>query len=280
MNVWAPFSPCTTACVSRVTPRAPFSVASRRFASVTRVLAALPRGGRLTDPDVLQARAKAMLDALDVRLDASAERLSVPGPVGTLVVANHISWLDILVLLAVEPVTMLAKREVAGWPFIGTAAGRAGTRFIDRDSLYALPAAVDDLAALLRSGRSVMAFPEGTTRCSGTGGTLRRAVFQAAVDAAAPIRPATLSYLRHDRPTTIAAYVGDDTFAASFRRVLTTDALTARLLLHPPIHPRPGADDRRALAARAQSAIRLPPAPPGRHVSRSHRGRLHPPNGG
>lgn len=69
---------------------------------------------------------------------------------------------------------------------IGSMARHAGTRFINRDSLHALPGTISDLSELLRDGHSIMVFPEGTTGCRGAGGTLRRAVFQAAVDAAAP----------------------------------------------------------------------------------------------
>lgn len=259
MNVWAPASLCTSECVFHAAPPVPSPVTARRLAAVLRgVAGALLLGGRLADPGERRARARAVLDALDIRLDLPEDGLSVPGRPGTLVVANHISWLDVLVLQAVEPVTMLAKREIGQWPLIGPMARHAGTRFIDRDSLRALPATVGELSSLLGEGRSVMVFPEGTTWCSGAGGPFRRAVFQAALDAAAPIRPVTLTYLQHDRPSTVAAYVGDDTFASSFRRVLSADGLTARLRPHPPIHPVPGLDDRRTLALRAHSTVHRP----------------------
>ncbi|TVL92598.1 hypothetical protein CD790_10595 [Streptomyces sp. SAJ15] len=179
------------------------------------------------------------------------------GPVpGTLVVANHISWLDVLALLAVEPVTMLAKREVAGWPVVGGLVRRAGTLFIDRDSLRGVPDAVAGLAERLRSGRSVMVFPQGATWCSGAGGRFRRATFQAALDVGAPIRPVTLSYVQHRMPTTVAAFVGEDDFASSLRRIAGAGGLAVRVRVHRPLPPARGVDDRRALAARAQAVIR------------------------
>ncbi|MEO3785791.1 lysophospholipid acyltransferase family protein [Actinocorallia sp. B10E7] len=268
MSSWAPVSPCTTDCVSHAAPPVPLPVAAHRLSSVTRGVArAFLLGERLADPAERRAVAGSVLDALGVRLDVVGDGLAVPGSPGTLVVANHISWLDVLVLQAVEPVTMLAKREISRWPLISVLARRAGTRFIDRENLYALPRTVGALTELLKNGAPVMAFPEGTTWCSTPGGPFRRAVFQAALDAQAPIRPVTLTYLQHDAPTTVAAYVGADTFAASFRRVLTADALTVRLTLHPPIHPVPGVDDRRALTEKARSALAAG-ASPGHRVVR------------
>ncbi|MBB5939652.1 lysophospholipid acyltransferase family protein [Streptomyces zagrosensis] len=174
---------------------------------------------------------------------------------GTLIVANHISWLDVMALLAVEPVTMLAKREVGNWPVIGTLTQRAGTRFIDRDGMRALPQTVSEIAELLRSGRSVMVFPQGATWCAGTTGGFRRATFQAAIDAGAPVRPVTLGYFQHHALSTVAAFVGDDDFGSSLRRVMSADGLTVRVQAHPPI-PSSAASDRRELAALAREAVR------------------------
>ncbi|MCZ0973951.1 lysophospholipid acyltransferase family protein [Streptomyces albulus] len=88
----------------------------------------------------------------------------MPGPgagahPGTLIVLNHISWLDIVALLAVEPAVLLAKREVGGWPLVGGLAQRAGTHFIDRTHPRRLPRTVAELSALLAAGRSVAVFP-------------------------------------------------------------------------------------------------------------------------
>ncbi|KUJ64726.1 glycerol acyltransferase [Streptomyces albus subsp. albus] len=214
----------------------------------------------MTEPPAVRDRAQAVLDALDIRLDRGGGPLSAPGRAGTLIVANHISWLDIVALLAVEPVTMLAKRQVGEWPLIGTLARRTGTLFIDRDSLRGLPGTVAEISALLRAGRSLMVFPQGATWCYGTGGPFRRATFQAALDAGAPIRPVTLDYFQRDAPSTAAAFLGDDDFASSLRRVLRAADLSIRVTVHHPLHPDPTHDTRRTLATRAR-AIVAGPAP-------------------
>ncbi|MQA96874.1 MAG: 1-acyl-sn-glycerol-3-phosphate acyltransferase [Streptosporangiales bacterium] len=230
----------------------------RRFAAAVAVLG----GARPASPEAARDGAYRLLDALGVRLDAPAAPLTVPGA-GTLIVADHISWLDVPALAACAPVTLLAKREVAGWPVIGPLARRLGTCFIDRDDPYALPGAVAEVARLLSSGRSVVAFPQATTWCGPVGGRFRRATFQAAVDAGAPVLPVTVDYTLGGEPTTVAAFVGTDGFLASLARVVRADGLTVRIRPHQPLWPGPGID-RRALAAAAERTVfgRVAPGPP------------------
>ncbi|MET7463116.1 1-acyl-sn-glycerol-3-phosphate acyltransferase [Nonomuraea sp. NPDC005501] len=179
---------------------------------------------------------------------------------GALVVANHVSWLDPLVLAATVPSRPLAKREIGEWPFIRTLAAGAGALFIDRERLSALPSAVAAVADALRAGDTVVAFPEGTTWCGRGMGRFRPAVFQAAVDAGAPVRPAVLRYREGPATSTRACYVGDDSLLASIVRVAATRDLTVEVTLFAPVRPtaptasRPQA--RTALARIAESRIR------------------------
>ncbi|WP_228004422.1 lysophospholipid acyltransferase family protein [Amycolatopsis sp. YIM 10] len=184
--------------------------------------------------------------ALDVDVEHSAYTPSEPG---TLVVANHISWLDIPVMLALDSAVFLAKREVARWPFVGGLAMRSGTLFIDRHSYRGLPRTVAELARTLRSGRSVVVFPEATTCCGVHSAPFRRAAFQAALDAGAPIQPVRISYHQGDAPSTVPAFLGDDTLLTSVRRVLRARELRVRVSSSPLLEP---FGDRRRLAALAQ----------------------------
>lgn len=267
---WAVDHGCPASCAAQPDPRVPPGELALRYAALAYTLSrAVARGGRLAQPRVLRGEARAVLGALGVRLEvvraeavraeaARSEavrggRLSAGGRgAGTLVVANHISWLDVVALLAVEPVSVLAKREVGRWPLIGTLARRAGTRFIDRErSPRRLPYAVAELARDLRGGTSVLVFPQATTWCTAGGGGFRRAAFQAAVDAAAPVRPVTVEYRQGGATVTAAAFLGEEDFTASLRRVAAASDLTVRVTLHDPLT----GTDRRTLAEAARRAV-------------------------
>ncbi|KAA9164895.1 1-acyl-sn-glycerol-3-phosphate acyltransferase [Amycolatopsis acidicola] len=228
----------------------------RRWQAVTSVLAGASAAVRRGD---LRTPARRLLSELDIDLTTDTDRLSVPGERGTLLVANHVSWLDIVAALAVEPVGFLAKREMRQWPVLGGVAVRAGTTFIARDELRGLPFVVSDLTSLLLSGRSVLVFPEGTTWCGRCrsadgvpGGAFRRAAFQAAIDASALIRPVTFEYRQGGEPSTVASFVGADTLFTSMRRVARADGLEVRVTAHPAFAPD---GDRRELAARARAGV-------------------------
>ncbi|MFD5737263.1 lysophospholipid acyltransferase family protein [Streptomyces sioyaensis] len=253
---WDVFSDCTPDCAAHAVPRVPARVVARRGAVFAHtVRRALTDGTRLADPVRLRGHAAALLDALGIRIEGAAALSAGDGP-GTLVVANHISWLDILALLAVEPVTLLAKREVGGWPVVGGLARRAGTHFIDRTNPRRLPDSVRQVTELLGSGRSVAVFPQATTWCTAEQGAFRRATFQAALDAGAPVRPVTLDYTQQGLPSTVAAFCGEDTFAGSLRRVLAARGLTIRVTAHPALTAADKDLDRRELAALAARAVR------------------------
>ncbi|MFE0173660.1 lysophospholipid acyltransferase family protein [Streptomyces sp. NPDC059002] len=268
MNPWTVDPGCPASCAADPDPRVPLGELARRYAALTYTLTrAVARGDRLAEPTILRAEARAVLGALGVGLEVvGAERLSAAGGsgaggggggvraggVGTLVVANHISWLDVIALLAVEPVSVLAKQEVGQWPVIGTLARRVGTRFIDREgSPRRLPCAVAELTDVLRAGTSVLVFPQATTWCSVPGGRFRRAAFQAAADAGAPVRPVTVAYRQGAVPSTAAGFLGDEDFTSSLRRVAAARQLTVRITAHDPLR----GNDRRALAAAARRAV-------------------------
>ncbi|MEU4238117.1 lysophospholipid acyltransferase family protein [Actinoplanes sp. NPDC026619] len=243
--MWQPVSGCGDHCRDGADVRA-----SRGFATLRIVtLAAVLLGGFLLAPilrgNALRTLARTMLAVLGIRLVRQGPTLRP----GSLVVANHVSWLDILVLLAVSPVRLVAKGEVGAWPGIGVLAGLSGAIFIDRSRPKALPRTVAEVTAALKAGRSVAAFPEGTTFCGANQGRFRPALFQAAIDANAPVVPASIRY-----DTTAAAFIGDDTLFDSVRRVAALRSLTVTLVTAPALRPAVDAD-RRTLARAVQSSL-------------------------
>nr|BFF03240.1 lysophospholipid acyltransferase family protein [Streptoalloteichus tenebrarius] len=197
---------------------------------------------------------RTVLRAVGVRLVVQGERRFAARGRGALVVSNHCSWLDIVALDAVQPVRMLAKREVRKWPVVGWFAAVAGSVFVDRERLSTLPATVDDLAAVLREGGLVGVFPEGTTWCGAASGRYRSAPFQAALDADVPVRPVMVRYLVGGAPTRSVAFVGTDTLWHSVRRVVGLRGLVVEVEPLPEL-PARSAPDRRALAALAQQLV-------------------------
>lgn len=213
-------------------------------------------------PATARRIARALLAALGVRHHVIG-RLTTRR---ALVVANHVSWLDVVVLAAHLPARALAKTEVRDWPVVGRLAVAMGTVFIDRSRPRTLPSTVAGVAGALRDGGSVVAFPEGTTWCGRAGGKLRPALFQAAVQAGAVVAPVRVTFALADgSPTTVAAFIGEESLVTSLRRVITARGLAVTLRAHPPIHPGLGAT-RRGLAAVAQAVLQ-PETPTVHHVT-------------
>ncbi|MFJ5074862.1 lysophospholipid acyltransferase family protein [Streptomyces sp. NPDC088553] len=205
----------------------------------------LPAATRLT---LVRYWTRAVVRAFGVHVRYEGAAAPADGPL--LVVANHVSWLDVPLIAAVLPGRTVAKSEVRRWPVLGTLAALGGTLFIDREGIMALPGTVRTMAGVLAGGGRVVVFPEGSTWCGRERGRFRPAAFQAALDAGCAVQPVRIDY----RPTDAAAYVGADPLGSSLWRVVTTRRLTAVVRLREPL---PGAlyPDRRALAAAAQRAV-------------------------
>jgi len=200
---------------------------------------------------------RSVLHALGAKVEVHGDdTLGEPPHRGALVVDNHVSWLDIVVINAVHPMRSVAKREIASWPLVGTLASRAGTVYLDRERLRALPATVTELAGALRAGSLVNVCPEGTTWCGLGLGRFRPALFQAAIDGGVPVRPIALRYrLTDGTPTTWPAFIGNETLIDSVRRTARLRGLVVEVHVLPEIAPGRAAN-RHELAALAESAIR------------------------
>ena len=265
MSAYAPLSLCGPACLPRPDSvnRAPWWLRATRYTELAVLLLAVLLLALALPVLTAGARARwsrrwfrAVVRASGVKLVVTGGPLLVPDRtgIGTLVVANHISWLDIPVILAVESLGLLGKSDVRDWPVLGTVAARAGTVFIDRRRLRLLPGTVADLAANLRGGRSMLVFPEGTTWCGPMRGRFFPATLQAALDAGAPVRPVRLTYrLAGGDPTTLAGFLGDETLWTSLGRVVSARGLVVEVESRPADGlPR---ENRRALARAAAASV-------------------------
>ncbi|MFJ2867537.1 lysophospholipid acyltransferase family protein [Kitasatospora sp. NPDC087314] len=269
MSGWLPTAPCRPeTCLDDPAPAVSHP---RRALRLAACLAAVAVGVLLSLPlrflpygtreRLIRLWARVLLRTLGVTVHLGTPGGGVGGVGGgTLVVANHVSWLDIPLIAAGRPGRSLAKTEVRHWPVVGPLIAWGGTVFLDRDRLRALPGTVAAVAEVLRAGHPVIVFPEGSTWCGRESGRFRPALFQAAVEAGAFVQPVTIRYRLSDgRPTSVPAFVGDDGLLTSLARVVAVRGLVADVTFLPPIPPpapqatRAGA--RRELARTAQAAV-------------------------
>lgn len=172
-----------------------------------------------------------------------------------LVVANHVSWLDIFVLDSVRALRFVSKSEVARWPLIGRLATAAGTLYIKRQSRHAVRGIIEAAAAVLRSGHSVGIFPEGTTGEGHEVGPFHASLFAAALESGAAVQPVAVAYLSETgERARHTIYSGDTTLLESMLRIIAARRTIAVLIFAPPIAPE--AHTRRELASLSRDAVR------------------------
>jgi 1-acyl-sn-glycerol-3-phosphate acyltransferase len=181
-------------------------------------------------------------------------------PPGSLVVANHFGYIDVITVGGLFPSIFAARHDIRQWPMFGALAHSGATVFINRDSRRASVRGVSEVAAALKEGATVIAFPEGTSS-DGTGLLpFRTGMFQAAIDAGVPVVPVAIRY-----PTVDGKPLDDTTrpvvgwyhsepflghvFALGSHRVIEATVTVGEPILPP--HT-----DRRTLAAEAEARMR------------------------
>ncbi|MGD2064186.1 MAG: lysophospholipid acyltransferase family protein [Nitrospirota bacterium] len=167
---------------------------------------------------------------------------------GTMVVANHLSYLDILCLASCYPGLFLSKSEVAAWPGIGVLARAAGTVFIDREQSRDTGRVNAELAGWLRAGLRITWFPEAATSSGATVAAFKSSLFQAAVLADVPCIPATLSVSTPgsaDPPARTVCWYGATPFPGHFIRLLALPRVAVTVHFGASVAP---AADRKQLA--------------------------------
>ncbi|MDL9935616.1 lysophospholipid acyltransferase family protein [Gordonia sp. ABSL1-1] len=206
---------------------------------------------RLVRRRFLRGAARFVLAAVGVAV-AVEDRRPFAGNARGLIVANHVSFLDVLAIAAVAPAHFVAKAEVAAMPGIGAVARRFGVISVDRASLRRLPQSLDAAVAALHRDRCVAVFPEGTTRCGRSTGEFRPAFFQAAIDAGVPVLPMRVDFRVSGVRVSGPAFIGEDTIGETMTRILRMRRLTVVVRRHEVLLPDV---DRRELAARCRLLI-------------------------
>ncbi len=156
-----------------------------------------------------------------------------------LVVANHVSWLDVLVIQSLHPSVFVAKREVGQWPVLGAIAKACGVVFVDRSSPSSAKKMVDDVANALHHGYRVAGFPEGTSSEGHTVSLFHANLFEAAIHRQVHVKPIALRYI--DESTgelcLTPAFVGEMGFVESLHRIMSAQVVTVHVHLGSSISP-------------------------------------------
>jgi len=185
-------------------------------------------------------------------LDPVVRGAPIDGPV--LIVANHLSWADIQALHSVAPMSFVAKAEISRWPVFGFLANAGGTIYHQRgshDSSHGVMAQVMDKLA---DGGRVAVFPEGGILPGPGVKHFHARMFKVAQEAGCVVQPTMIRYVRDGRTDPDVTFLPTENFLQNLVRLMGRPASRAEVVFLAPFEP--GALPRKALARRAEAAVR------------------------
>jgi len=183
----------------------------------------------------IQQWSQNILKVIGIHLQTTQRDTHCVIPPARLLVTNHVSWVDILVIQALQPSVFVAKEEVRQWPVIGSLAKACGVVFVNRNSMLASRRMVDEVANAMHHGYQVACFPEGTSSDGQDVKTFHANVFEAAIQRQSTVQTMAVRYQHAvtGELCTEAAFTGDMGFVGSLRQVLRTTPITVTVSLGP-----------------------------------------------
>lgn len=173
-------------------------------------------GGRKVGHAAIRWWARGLLWVFGMRV----RRSGTPLAGGTMFVANHLGWIDIVVLHSQHMMGLIAKSEIRHWPLIGWLAKSGESIFLQRGNAHSLSDVMAEMAARLRDGHAVGVFPEAGTRDGRELGPFHARIFTAAVEADAPVQPVALCFGARCEAQSIVAFAPGESFMGNFVRLL------------------------------------------------------------
>lgn len=195
----------------------------------------------------------ALLDILQIKVDVQMHAGAEPEQ-AALIVANHVSWLDIFVINAQNPCRFVAKSDIRSWPALGWLSAQAGTIFIARGKQREVRRVYEGLVTSIEGGERIAFFPEGTTAAQGSVLPFHSNLFEAAIEARVRVQPYAVRYIDEQGKLHRAAdFIGDMTFVDSMLLIMKTRRMTAQLIILSTIDT--SGAHRRELAQQTRTAI-------------------------
>jgi 1-acyl-sn-glycerol-3-phosphate acyltransferase len=233
---------------------------------------ALPRRNR-----IIRAWSRALLVICGARLRLTG--LALPpviahtgvetGRRGRMLLANHVSWIDVFAIHAAVPSRFVAKAEIGDWPLLGTLVTRVGTLYIERGRRHAVASTNHRVRERLKGGETVAVFPEGTTTDGRSLLPFHSNLIAPAMEVGAECWPVALRYSEDGEPSSAAAFVGDIGLVASLWNILVARRLQVEVAFLESV-PTAGSRDRHHVAEVAAERIAAwldVPPPLGRRVN-------------
>lgn len=175
-----------------------------------------------------------------------------PAEQTALLVSNHVSWLDVVLIGAQAPVHFLSKAEVRQWPIVGWLASAAGTQFIQRGQASGQTLHTQ-LREALQQGESLVIFAEGTTTAGDRVRPFHGRLMSCAIESDTPVQPVALAYRRNGRRDLTAPFIDDDEFSRHLLRLLGSAPIDVELHFLPLV--RCDAKNRNQLAREIQDSV-------------------------
>lgn len=198
-----------------------------------------------------QRWSRGLLSLLGVELRHHGENIER----GCLLVANHVSWLDIFVINALSPTAFVSKAEVRHWPLIGWLAARNDTVFLRRGSRGHAKVINAEIGLHLDAGNNIAVFPEGTTTDGSHLLHFHAALLQPAIESAHPVQAIAIRYQSPGGQRSLApAYDGDISLGQCLAAIVAAPALIARTEAFTPL-PTDTGQHRREIARLARESI-------------------------